>query len=72
VKNVEDRPKSATKPASFCITASDGNDYWTTDAAVADRARVASEVDAEMKFTYHADEKARYLDGFEVAPEKEG
>lgn len=72
VKNVKDRPKSATKPASFCITASDGHDYWTTDATIADRARVAGEVDAEMKFTYHADEKARYLDGFEIAPEKEG
>lgn len=72
VTNVKDKPKTATKPAAYCIDGSDGYAYWTTDAAVAERARVAAEVDARMKFTYHEDEKARYLDGFEVAPEKEG
>ena len=52
VRNVADEPKAAGRAQWYVIHASDGNPYYTKDASVADRARNACEVEAEMEFGY--------------------
>lgn len=74
VKNVLDEPKAAGKAQWYVIKASDGADYYTKDASIADRARNACEVEAEMEFTYTmkagASGLARVLDSFTIKKEE--
>lgn len=74
VKNVLDEPKAAGKAQWYVIKASDGADYYTKDATIADRARNACEVEAEMEFTYTmkagASGLARVLDSFTIKKEE--